>query len=238
MTFLNMARVAATAALLACTSTAGAFAIIDTVDFRLGSNAKQGIGKDFQIFGTGMRTSDGVYLSSRGFDGHLWWDHDINDDGYNRSLHNIDSATIYFDLQDDNCKKSKRLACGVGYDSPNEAASFDMALFEGGLSLNAMGSQPSITYAFNLALPALTDLRSDGVLDLLQIEMHDRLWHRASDLYVQESRLVVNYSAKQDGSRQIPEPGSLALMILGLIGLISISKRRKQAQAAQTSEPC
>ncbi|MBV1915913.1 MAG: PEP-CTERM sorting domain-containing protein [Pseudomonadales bacterium] len=238
MTFLNMARITATAALLACASSASAFAIIDTVDFRLGSDAKQGIGKDFQVFGTGMRTLDGVYLSSRGLDGHLWWDHDINDDGYSHSLHNIDSAIIYFDLQDDSCKRSTLLACGIGYDAPNESVSFDMALVEGGASLNAMGSQSSVTYAFNLALPALTDLRSDGVLDLLQIEMHDRLWHRASDLYVQESRLIVNYSLKQGDPNQIPEPGSLALMILGLIGLISISKRRKQAQAARISEPC
>lgn len=228
MTFLNIAKIATTAALIACASSATAFALINTVDFRLGSDAKQGIGKDFQVFGNAARTTDGVYLSSRGFDGHLWWDHDINNDGYNRSIHNINSATIYFDLQDDRCKKSKRFACGIGYDTPNEYVSFDMALIEGGASLNAMGTLSSITYAFDLGLAALRDLKSDGVLDLLQIEMHDRFRYRASDLYVQESRLVVDYSLNQTDSNQIPEPGSLALFALGLIALRTVSQQKRQ----------
>ena len=228
MTFLNTAKIATTVALLACISSATAFEIIDTVDFRLGSDAKQGIGRDFQVFGNAARTTDGVYLSSRGIDGHLWWDHDINNDGYNRSIHNINSATIYFDLQDDNCKESKTLACGIGYDTPNERVSFDMAVIEGGASLNAMGNLSSITYAFDLGIAALRDLKSDGVLDLLQIETHDRFRHRASDLYVQESRLVVDYSLKQTDSNQIPEPGSLALLALGLIGLRTVSQQKRR----------
>ncbi|OUS14107.1 hypothetical protein A9Q89_01170 [Gammaproteobacteria bacterium 53_120_T64] len=220
MKFLTFVTTVVIALSLASVPAVMAGFITDDINFR--SKTYQGVkaavqGTDFSAADSISRTKKGLYLDSELFD-EVSWGYDITDYGFDPSLHEIDSATLYFTFADDKDSICGRSRCkGDKKDSVKEQADITLD----GLVLAAALEINSGLASFELLADGLAKL-DDGVFGLVSVQALDISLLKFSDFYLQSASLEVNYSLRPSGPTNfggLPEPGSLALVVLGLLGL-------------------
>lgn len=143
----------------------------------------------------------GIYLSNSGTDTYTFT-HDILDNGFNSGTDPIQSADIYIHLADD-------------HDNPAERVRIKL---DDLIATHSMDVNYS-TYHFNVNAASL---QSDGKL-LVSLNV------LAGDFYFLDSRLDVtaDRSAAPVPTEAVPEPTTLAMMGVGLLGMLLAARRRK-----------
>ena len=137
-----------------------------------------------------------------GWGGEYSYRHNLNDKGF--TLGSALSGTLDIQVRDDN----------RGWDElVPEVILFVIGDFDfdtGGISLFGNG------YARELGVKALGSLNSDGYLDVTVSSVLGDFWLGNSILSVTTA--------------QVPGPGALGLMVIGLAGLFGVSRRKKRAE--------
>ncbi|OUS10569.1 hypothetical protein A9Q90_01000 [Gammaproteobacteria bacterium 54_18_T64] len=230
MKFLTFVTTVVIALSLASASAVRAGLITDEINFR--SKTHQNVesavqGADFSAPDSILRTKQGLHLDSDLFD-EVTWGYDITDYGFDPSLHEIDSATLRFSFTDDKdyiCRGSRCKRDKEDWVKEQASITLDGIVLATALEIN------SGVASFELLTDGL-DKFVGGVLDLVSVQALDISLLKFSDFYLQSASLEVNYSHRPSGPTNfggLPEPGSLVLVVLGLLGLSFIKQCKTTA---------
>jgi hypothetical protein len=147
--------------------------------------------------------------------------HDLTDDGFNPGTDSVWDFVLNINLSDDGDGAREKADIGVG--------SIDLSLFgyvihdlQESHSFKFDSSSFTLASGFFTGLIGLVELNDTGFLSVTLNSTKGDFWFGGSKLVA---------GGFKDTSHQVPEPGTLAMFGIGLVGVAAAARRRK-ARAA------